>query len=140
MATHEDFSRTHDVKSSSNRGFGWVFTAVFLIMGVWPLVFGHPVRWWSMIVAVAFLAITLAAPALLAPLNKLWLRFGLLLNRIVSPVVLGFMFYVVVTPMGWLMRAFGKDNLRLRGGDKNASYWIKRDPPGPKPDSLNNQF
>ena len=140
MATHEDFSRTHAVKSSSNRGFGWVFTVVFLVIGVWPLVSGQAIRWWSLIVAMVCLVITLAAPALLSPLNKLWLRLGLLMNRIVSPVVLGFMFYVVVTPMGWLMRLFGKDSMRLRTDDRGGSYWLRRDPPGPKPDSLNNQF
>ena len=140
MATHEDFSRTHDVKSSSHRSFGWVFTVVFAIIGAWPLVSGGGVRWWSMIVAGVFLVVTLLAPALLGPLNKLWLRFGLLLNRIVSPVVLGIMFYVVVTPMGWLKRMLGKDNLYLTSNRQDGSYWIKRDPPGPKPDSLNNQF
>src|SRR5262245_4630921 len=108
MATHEDFSRTHVVKSSSNRGFGWVFTIAFSIIGVWPVVFGGVLRAWALIVAGAFLVVTLVAPALLGPLNKLWLRFGLLLNRIVNPVVLGIMFYVIVTPMGWLKRKIGR--------------------------------
>ena len=93
-----------------------------------------------MIVAGVFLAVTLVAPALLGPLNKLWLRFGLLLHRVVSPLVLGIMFYAVVTPMGWIMRVCGKDNLKVRGRGGEGSYWIRRDPPGPKPDSLNNQF
>ena len=139
MATHEDFSRTHDVKSSSNRSFGWVFAIVFAVLGVWPVLWSGAARWWAIIVAGVFLVLTLAAPGLLGPLNKLWLRFGLLLNRIVSPLALGIMFYVVVTPMGWLMRLVGKDSMRNRerGG---GSYWITRDPPGPKPDSLNNQF
>ncbi len=140
MATHEDFSRTHHVKASSNRAFGGVFTAVFLIIGIWPLIDRQPLRGWSLIVAGVLLVVTLAAPARLAPLNKLWLRFGLLLNRIVSPVVLGFMFYAVVTPTGALMRMFGKDPMRLRRDDKSGSYWIKREPPGPKPDSLPHQF
>lgn len=140
MATHEDFSRSHAVKTSSNRGFGWVFTALFLIIGAWPIFSGAPPRWWSLIVSGIFLLITLAAPALLRLPNRLWLRFGLLLNRIVSPVVLAFLFYIVVTPMGALMRLFAKDNLRLRRSDADASYWIKRDPPGPKPDSLHHQF
>ena len=140
MTTHEDFSRTHDIKASSNRTFGWVFTAVFLITAIWPLLSGRSLRWWSLVVATVFLLITLIAPALLAVPNRLWLRFGVLLNRIISPIALAFLFYVVVTPLGALMRLFGKDSLRLRGGNEHESYWIKRDPPGPKPDSLNNQF
>lgn len=140
MAAHEDFTRTHDVKASSNRGFGWVFTGLFLVIGLWPLLFGGVLRWWSMIIAALFMLITLAAPALLTLPNRLWLRFGLLLNRLISPVVLAFLFYVVVTPIGALMRAVGKDNLRLRRKDAIESYWIKRDPPGPKPDSLHHQF
>jgi len=140
MATHEDFSRIHQIKASSNRGFGWVFAAVFLILGMWPLISGHTPRAWALIVSAVFALITLFAPALLALPNRLWLRLGLLLNRIVSPVVLGFMFYVVVTPTGVLMRLLGKDVLRLRREQREASYWVKREPPGPRPDSLGNQF
>ena len=139
-ATHEDLSRTHEVKASSNRSFGWVFTAVFVIVAVLPLFSGGVVRWWSLIVAAAFAVVTVVAPKLLALPNRLWLRFGLLLNQIISPVVLAFLFYVVVTPLGGLMRALGKDSLRLRRNNSDASYWIARDPPGPKPDSLNHQF
>ena len=140
MATHEDLSRTHDVKSSSNRAFGWVFSVVFLVIGVRPLVSGEPPRWGSLITAGVFALIALTAPALFALPNRLWLRFGLLLNRVISPAVLAFLFYAVVTPMGALMRRFAKDNLRLRSGKIDGSYWIRRDPPGPKPDSLHNQF
>src|SRR5882672_12350809 len=140
MATHEDFSRTHRVKASSNRAFGSVFAVVFLIVAVWPIFSGEMVRWWSLFIAAGFVLVTVAAPKLLALPNRLWLRFGLLLNRIISPVVLAFLFYVVMTPMGALMRVFGKDNLRLQCDDSDTSYWIKRDPPGPNPESLNHQF
>lgn len=140
VTAHEDFSRTHEVKASSNRSFGWVFTAVFLILAVWPLVSGGMVRWWSLFIAVVFALVTVAAPKLLALPNRLWLRLGLLLNRIISPIVLAFLFYVVVTPMGTLMRVFGKDSLRLRRSASDTSYWIERNPPGPKPDSMNHQF
>src|SRR5260370_38233018 len=112
MATHEDFSRTHDVKASSNRGFGWVFTAAFLLVGVTPLVSRGAPRWWSLIVAALLMLITLVAPALLTIPNRLWLRFGLLLNRIISPIVLAFLFYVVVPPMGPLMPLLGRDAVR----------------------------
>jgi len=138
--THEDFSREEQVKASSNRAFGWVFVAVFLIIALWPLVFGGTLRWWSLIVSALVALVTVAAPSLLTVPNRLWLRFGLLLHRIVSPVVLGIMFYLVVMPMGLLMRALGKDFLRLRRNDSAESYWIKRDPPGPEPGSMSNQF
>jgi hypothetical protein len=140
MPTHEDFSRTHAVKVSSNRAFGWVFTIAFLVVALWPLLARGDVRWWALAVSGIFALITVAAPALLALPNRLWLRFGMLLNRIVSPVVLGFLFYVVVTPMGMLMRLFGKSNVLPRRSVPDGSYWIRRDPPGPKPDSLNHQF
>lgn len=140
MATHEDLSRTHEVKASSNRGFGFVFAAVFLIVAGWPLVSGGTPRWWAAVVAVAFVAITVTMPKLLALPNRLWLRLGFLLNRIMSPILLMLMFYAMVTPMGVLKRLFGKDNLRLKRGDSNETYWIARTPPGPKPDSLNHQF
>jgi hypothetical protein len=93
-----------------------------------------------MVVGAAFLAAALLRPAVLAPLNRVWTRFGLLLHRIVSPVVLGIMFFVVITPMGLIMRALGKDPLRLRLEREARSYWIERRPPGPPPDTLNNQF
>jgi len=129
--THEDLARAQPVKASSNRAFGWVFTAVFLIVAAWPLAFGHAPRWWALI--------TLAAPALLTIPNRLWTQFGLLLHRLISPVVLAILFYIVVTPMGLIMRALGKDPLRLRRGTF-ASYWIAREPPGPQPDSMSDQF
>ena len=113
---------------------------MLLIVGLWPLIHGEAVRRSPLIAAAAVLVVTLAAPALLRIPNRLWLRFGLLLNRLISPVVLAFLFYVVVTPMGMLMRRFGSDSLRLRRSYTNESYWINRDPPGPKPDSLSNQF
>ena len=141
MATgHEDFSRTHEVKASSPRGFGWVFTAVFLLVGVWPLLHRGPLRLWALVLAALIMGITLVAPALLAWPNRLWQRFGLLLNRIISPIALAILFFGVVTPIGVLRRVFGSDSLRLRRDDRLQSYWINRDPPGPKPDSLNHQF
>ena len=137
---HESFDRKEPVSSSSNRAFGFVFAAVFLIIGLWPWVFGDRVRAWSVLLSAAFFMAAWVWPEALAPLNRLWTRFGLLLHRIVSPVVLGVMFFVVVTPTGLLMRALGKDPLRLRLDREARSYWIERQPPGPPPDTLNNQF
>lgn len=137
---HESLQREQRIEGSSNRGFGVVFAVVFAIIALFPLLFGGALRWWSAGVAMIFLALAFVAPAALAPLNRAWMRFGLLLHKIVSPIVLGFMFYMVVTPIGLLMRATGKDPLRLRL-DRNArTYWIDRTPPGPKPESLSDQF
>jgi Saxitoxin biosynthesis operon protein SxtJ len=139
MSSHEDLSRTHEVRASSNRSFGWVFTAVFMVVAVSPLLSGGALRWWSLLVSAGVALITVAAPRLLALPNRLWQRFGLLLNRIISPVALAILFYAVLTPLGTLLRLLGKDSMRLRR-DSGTSYWIKRDPPGPKPESLNHQF
>jgi hypothetical protein len=138
--SHESFDRSTPVQGSSNRALGVVFAAVFAIIGAFPVLFGGAPRWWSLAVAAVFALIAFLAPALLGPLNRLWTRFGLLLHRIVSPLVLGFMFFLVVTPIALLMRALGKDPLRLRFEAGARSYWIERTPPGPPPQSLPDQF
>ena len=139
---HEDFSREEVVEGSSDRAFGIVMAVFFASVGLWPLVFGSTpaVRWWALAVATIFGALALIRPATLAPLNRLWLRFGLLLAKIVSPVVLGLLFYTTVAPIGLVMRAFGKDPLRLQRDPAATSYWIAREPPGPAPDTMKNQF
>jgi hypothetical protein len=137
---HESFSRDEGIEGSSNRAFGLVFAAVFLIVALLPLLSGEAVRWWSAAVATVFGALAVLAPPVLGPLNKLWTRLGLLLHRIVNPVVLGVMFFIVVTPTGLLMRIAGKDPLRLKRDDAVSTYWIERDPPGPSPDSFRDQF
>ena len=137
---HESYERREEVKGSSERSFGIVFAVVFAVIGLLPLIHAGAVRLWSLAVGAAFLLCAYALPSVLAPLNRLWLRFGLLLHRIVSPLVLGIMFYLVITPIGLLMRALGKDPLRLRFDRHAASYWIDRVPPGPEPESLKDQF
>ncbi len=139
-ATHERLEREEVIQGSSNRGFGLVFAVVFAIVSLWPLTGGGAVRLWALAVAAVFLVLALAAPRSLAPLNKVWTKFGLLLHKIVNPLVMGLLFYLVVTPMGLAMRALGKRPLSL-GFDREApSYWIERRPPGPKPETMNNQF
>lgn len=137
---HETYERNDAITGSTNRAFGFVFTVVFAAIGAYPWLFGAAPRWWSFAVAALFLAASLLRPALLAPLNRLWTRFGALLHRIVSPIVLGFMFFAVITPMGWMRRLLVKDPLHLRFDRAGSSYWVARSPPGPPPDSLNNQF
>ena len=138
--THEDFSRQEGVKPSSDRSFGLIVATFFLIITFWPLIHAEPIRWWALGVAGVFAALALLWTAALAPLNKSWTKLGVLLYRIVSPVVMAFLFYVIVTPMGLLMRMLGKDTLRLRRDPDAASYWIHRTPPGPAPESMKNQF
>ena len=137
---HESFERSDEVHGSSDRSFGVVFAVVFSVIGLLPLAFGSGVRVWALVLGTAFLLMALAIPRSLAPLNRLWLRFGLLLHRIVSPIVLGIMFYGVITPTGAIMRAFGKDLLRLRFDRSSRSYWVDRVPPGPPPESIKDQF
>ena len=139
-ATHEDFGRGENVEGSSDRAFGLVFCGVFTVVGLWPLTGARPIRTWALGVAVVFLAVSLLRPALLAPLNRLWLRLGLILQRITNPIVLGLLFFGTVLPIGLLMRLTGKNPLRL-GFDRDArSYWIERRPPGPAPDTMPRQF
>lgn len=136
---HEEISRDHEVKLGSNRSFGLVFCAAFTLIALLPLISGHPVRWWSLVVAAVFLLVALAAPAVLAPLNRLWAKVGLLLSKIVNPVIMALLFFVVITPIGLIMRALGKDPLRLKTTGE-TSYWIVRTPPGPKPETMKDQF
>ena len=137
---HESYERREEIHGSSNRSFGIVFAVVFAVIGLLPFAFGGGIRLWALLIGGAFLLVALALPSILEPLNRLWLRFGLLLHRIVSPIVLGIMFFLVITPMGLLMRALGKDFLRLRFEKDLPSYWIERKPPGTPPESLKDQF
>ncbi len=141
MSMHVSFEREGCVGPGSDRAFGFVFAGFFASVAAWPLVFGGGgVRWWALAIAAGFLAVALFHASLLRPLNRLWTRFGLLLHRVVNPLVMGLMFYAVITPAALIMRLAGKDPMR-RGFDRDAtSYWIERTPPGPAPDSMPNQF
>lgn len=139
MSTHEPAETRTEVKMGSERAFGIVFAIVFALIALWPLLGGGGVRPWAAATGALFLGAAFLAPRALKPLNVLWFRFGMLLHRIVSPIVMGFLFFVTVTPIGLLMRALGKDLLRLERSDAK-SYWIERDPPGPPPESMTKQF
>jgi hypothetical protein len=138
--THESFSRDRPAVPGSDRSFGLVMAgALTLISAVNYWRGGH---WWPWAVGLAalFLAAAGLSPALLHPLNRIWFKFGLLLHKIVSPVVMGLLFFVTVTPIGILLRAGRKDMLRLKRDAKCDSYWIVRQPPGPAPESMKDQF
>ena len=137
---HENLRQAKPADGSSNRGFGFVMAGALAIIGALPLIGGNWPIWWLYPPAAAFLATALVKPDLLAPLNALWTRFGLLLHRIVNPIMLGIMFFGVVVPTGLLMRLFRRDPLRLRFDRDAATYWIKRTPPGPDPTSMSDQF
>lgn len=139
-AIHESLAARHEVRRSSDRSFGLTFAAMLFVVAVLPLVHGREPRWWAAAVSLAFFAVALSRPVLLLPLNRLWFRFGLLLGRVTNPLVMGLVFFLVITPMAVIMRLRRKDPLRLRI-DRNArSYWIERVPPGPTPASMTNQF
>lgn len=138
--SHEDLTREQPHEASSDRAFGLVFAAMFAIVAGWPLVHGEGPRWWAVAIAATIGLIAVVAPALLAGPNRLWTAFGLLLGRVVRPIALGIVFYAVMTPVGLLMRIGGKDPLRLKRDPSLPSYWIAREPPGPPPDSMSNQF
>lgn len=137
---HENLDREHAVEGSSNRSFGMVFTVIFLIIGCWPLWYGQGLRWWSIAIAAAFALTAAIRPGSLGKLNRLWLKLGLLLGKMVSPIALGILFYIVLAPIGLIVRITGKDPLRLKLDPKAGSYWIERKPPGPPSDSMSNQF
>ena len=137
---HETYGREEKHAQSSERSFGLVFALVFAAVGLWPLLSGHAPRFWSLVVAAVFLLASWLWPRLLSPANAAWARLGEALHRIVSPVILGLLFYSSVVPTGLIMRALGKDPLRLRFDREATTYWIRREPPGPAPQSLRNQF
>ena len=126
-----------EIKLGSNRSFGIVFFIVFVLIATYPLLNQEEVRIWSLIISFLFLFLGLLNSKILTPLNKLWFRFGLFLGKIISPIIMGLIFFLVVTPIGLLMRLFGKDVLNLKLNKKKSSYWIEKT--GPK-SKMKNQF
>ena len=114
------------IKINSNRSFGIVFFFVFLIVSLWPLINENPVRVWFSYIAIIFLILGLLNSKFLTPLNRSWLKFGELLGRVISPLVMGLVYFVILTPIGLFMRLIRKDLLGIKFSKKN-SYWIKRD-------------
>ena len=125
-----------EVKIGSNRSFGIVFFVVFLIVAIYPLTTHGDIRIWSLIISICFLILGLLNSTLLNPLNKLWFKFGIFLGKIISPIIMGVIFFVVVTPIAILMRLLGKDLLNLKFNNK-STYWIEKNEPNSK---MKNQF
>ena len=125
-----------DAKISSNRSFGIVFFVVFLLIALYPLIGKGEVRLWSLVISLIFLILGILKSKTLTPLNQLWFKFGIILGKIISPLVMGIIFFLVVTPVGIFMRLLRKDLLNLKFNKKN-SYWIEKT--GPK-SKMKNQF
>ncbi len=125
-----------DIKLGSNRGFGLVFFSVFLIISLYPLIYNEDIRLWSLFIAIIFLILGLINSKILSPFNKLWFKFGLFLGKIISPLIMGIIFFLVVTPIGFIMRLLKKDLINLKYND-SKSYWVKKT--GPK-SKMKNQF
>ena len=129
--------KKHEIKIGSNRSFGITFFVVFLIVGIWPLLYSESIRIWSIIISLIFLFLGLIKSRHLTPLNKLWSRFGILLGSIVSPIVMGLVFFVVLTPVAIVMKLIGKDILKKKFNKNKKTYWIYREK---NISSLKNQF
>ena len=125
-----------NIKLPSNRNFGIVFAIVFLIISLWPLLSQNEIRSWSLIVSIIFLTLGLVNSKLLLPLNKIWFKFGIFLGNFIAPIVMGIIYFFVVTPTGLIMKMLGKDLLNLKKSNKD-SYWIKKNNSN---SSLKNQF
>ena len=124
------------IKVSSNKSFGLVFFVFFLLIALWPLSYNSEIRIWSFLLSIIFLILGLLNSKILSPMNKMWFKFGLLLGKFVSPLVMGIIFFLVVTPIGLIMRILKKDLLSLKY-NKNSTYWIEKN--GPK-SKMKNQF
>ena len=126
----------NDIKISSNRSFGIVFFIIFLIISLYPLIEGGELRVWSIVISIIFLILGILNSKILTPFNKLWFKIGIFLGKIISPLVMGIIFFIVVTPIGLLMRLLNKDLLNLKFNNSN-SYWIERSDTKSK---MKNQF
>ncbi len=127
---------SENIKISSNRSFGIVFFVVFLIIALYPITNQSEIRLWSLIISLIFFFLGIFNSKILSPLNKLWFKFGLLLGRIISPIVMGIIFFLVVTPIGLLMRLLKKDLLKIKF-NSDETYWIKKNDPNNR---MNKQF
>ena len=137
---HERLSREDTIVSGSDGSFGLVMGGAFALISLLNAWHAGQIWPWTFTVAILFLAASLLCPAVLHPLNRAWLKFGLLLHKLFNPLVMGLVFYGAVLPAGLIMRAMGKDLLRLKIEPDYESYWIMRQPPGPAPETMKDQF
>lgn len=139
--THERLSSTVTIKASSDRVFGLVFAAAGFLVATWPLLSGEGrVRPWAAWGGAAFLLLSLLAPRLLRPLNQVWTRVGQALHTVTNPLILGAVFFLVITPSAVIRRLLGKDSLQRRFDPDATTYWIPRQPETPAAESMKRQF
>lgn len=137
---HEDLARQDEAVGSSDRAFGLTLAVACLLLGTIRLILGHSYAAWWLGAGLLLLGLALFWRAPLKPLNRLWLRLGLVLYRVVNPIVMLLLFVTTIIPIGAMLRLSGKDPLRLRRDPATPSYWLPRQPPGPDPKSMINQF
>ena len=114
-----------DIKIGSNRSFGVVFFVVFLLIGLWPILKGNELRIWAIVISLIFLILGILNSKILTPFNKVWFRFGIFLGNFISPIIMGIVFFLVVTPTGLIMKLFRKDLINLKKNNSNT-YWIEK--------------
>lgn len=137
---HSKSPQPNEIARSSDRNFGLIMSVFFLIISLFPLLHNQEIRYWALCAVVIFLIPSLFFPKILSRLNILWMQFGELLSKIVSPIALGLVFFIAITPFALIMRAVGKRTLDLKFDPNRTSYWKNREVPGPDPKSMKDQF
>lgn len=117
--------KNQKIKIGSNKSFGIVFSIVFLVIAFWPMLNGNEINYWSLAISIVFLILGLINSKILTPLNKIWFKFGILLGNVVGPIVMGIIFFLIVTPISIIMKLLGKDLINLKKNNNN-SYWIEK--------------
>ena len=139
ISTHEDLSRRYDRKQSSHWSFGIVFALAFFLIGLIPLLHKRPIRSWALTVGLAFISVAFLWPALLAPLNRVWARIGIIIVFVMNTVVTAALLFGVFTPVAIVMRRFSLDSLGLRPEPNRTTHWINRESSVSRP-SMDRQF
>ena len=140
LTAHDPLRSPENLEVGSNRAFGLIISIAFIIIGLWPLINENPIRTSLLYIALVLIIFSIFKPDFLKPLNRLWFLFGLILHKIFNPIIMGLLFYLTITPTGLLMRLFKKRPLNLSFDNSLESYWIQRSPPGPKSETMKNQF
>ncbi len=139
-AYHENYFREDTLKTSTDRSFGFVFFVFFTLVGFIIFIKTEHFKIWPFIIAIIFILLAVFSPNFLSPMNRMWTRVGLILHKIISPVIMAIMYYGIITPTGLIMKIIGNDLLKLKFDKSTDSYWIERKPPGLDPDTFHNQF